>query len=61
MHIRTLIRVSAVLYCLSSLVAWGQGFGVISGTISDPVGASIPSANVTVTEVSTGQDRKSVV
>jgi Carboxypeptidase regulatory-like domain/TonB-dependent Receptor Plug Domain len=60
MRIRTLIRVSAVLYCLSSLVARGQGFGVISGTISDPVGASIPSANVTVTEVSTGQARTAV-
>jgi hypothetical protein len=37
--------------------AWAQGFGTISGDISDPSGASVSTANVTVTEVATGQSR----
>ncbi len=60
MKIQFFIRVSVVLYCLSSIAAWGQGFGTISGTITDPSGASIPQATVTVTEISTGQVRTAV-
>jgi Carboxypeptidase regulatory-like domain len=57
MDIRTLFRVGAALCCLLSFAAWPQDFGVISGTISDPTGASVPDATVTATEASTGQVR----
>jgi hypothetical protein len=33
--------------------AWSQGLSTISGTISDPTGAMIPSAKVTLVEVGT--------
>src|ERR1035441_9757137 len=40
-----------------SAIAWAQGSGTISGTVADPSGALIPSAKITVTEVSTGISR----
>ncbi len=34
-------------------VCWGQGYGSISGTVSDPSGAVVPGAMITATEVGT--------
>jgi len=45
-----------VLSC-GRLYAQGGGNGAITGTISDPTGALIPNATVTVTQQSTGQKR----
>ncbi len=39
---------------LSSVMAWASVGGSISGTVKDPSGSVIPSADVTVREVSTG-------
>src|SRR5215469_18764950 len=53
------------IFCLliSLLVvpsARAQGLGSITGTVTDPVGAVIPNAKVTATEVGTGQSRTAV-
>ena len=37
--------------------AYGQGLATISGRISDPTGAVIPAATITVTETRTGFSR----
>src|ERR1700677_823896 len=60
MSLRILVRISAVAICLLSASAWGQGFGTISGVVTDPSGAAIVGANVTVTETATGQSRMAV-
>jgi len=45
----------AMIFLFCSLVASGQETrSTISGTVTDPAGAAIPGANVTVTEVRTG-------
>jgi hypothetical protein len=55
--LRAVIRVSIMVCGLCSCVAWGQGFGTISGSILDPAGAAIPSTTITITEVATSQSR----
>jgi Carboxypeptidase regulatory-like domain len=60
MSLRTFAPVIAVAVCLLSAPAWGQGFGAISGTVTDPSGAAIVGASVTVTETATGQSRMAV-
>jgi hypothetical protein len=57
MSMRVLLKASVVLYCLSSCAAWAQGFGTISGSVTDPTGAAISGANVMVTELATAQSR----
>src|SRR5215472_18045934 len=54
--IRTCRLVLALTFFLSSVAGMiGQeSRGTISGTVLDPAGAAIPSANVTATEVRTG-------
>ena len=47
--------------CLFDLVvesAHGQGLGSIAGTITDPTGAAIVSAQITVTQIGTGFARE---
>jgi hypothetical protein len=55
------IRDSFVLCLLATLVFWGpvraQGLGSLVGAVTDPAGAVIPNAKVTVTEVGTGFSR----
>ena len=41
----------------SSLCAFGQGAGSIVGTVSDPSGAVVPGATITVTDMGTGAAR----
>ena len=50
--------VFALLLCIIT-PHWGiaQGLGSIGGTVTDPSGAVVPSANVTITEVGTGLSR----
>src|SRR5580700_4404294 len=49
--------VAAVLLGLSGL-AYSQGFGTIVGTVTDPSGALVSGAKVTVTEAGTGASRE---
>jgi hypothetical protein len=55
--VRALVIASAVALGLLPCAAWGQGFGTISGIITDPSGAAIPSVVVTITETETSQSR----
>ena len=45
------------LVLLFSDIVLGQGMGTIGGTVTDPSGAVVPSATITVTEVGTGYSR----
>src|SRR5690242_19367952 len=56
---RTAILILLLLLC-TTVPLLSQGFGTISGTISDPSGAVVPEAKVTATEVATGLVRTSV-
>ena len=47
-----------VFSTLSSNLAHGQGLGSIAGTITDPTGAAIVSARITVTQIGTGFSRE---
>jgi hypothetical protein len=56
------ISVSLGLYCLFAITgtAYAQGFGSIAGNVTDPTGAVIANARVTVTERGTGFARTTV-
>ena len=47
-----------VLLFLCTSGAWAQGFGTIVGTVTDPSGAAVAGASVTVTDPSTGVTRQ---
>ncbi len=47
-----------MLLALSTAPAFGQAFGTISGTVTDPSGAGVPGAKVTATETLTGFSRR---
>ena len=42
------------IFAMCTASAYGQGFGSISGTVTDSTGAAIPNASITVTQVLTG-------
>ena len=44
--------------CVCPGKAFGQGYGTISGTVTDTSGAAIPGADITLTQVGTGLTRK---
>ena len=54
------VRIAAqvVLAILVSGVAFGQGFGTIVGTITDPTGAVVPAAKVRITDEATSSTRE---
>jgi hypothetical protein len=55
----SLIAGLAVLLIASQATTFGQGlYGSLVGTVTDPSGAVVPSAGVTVTNVGTGQIRE---
>jgi hypothetical protein len=56
---RTLGTVLFACLCLS-IAAFGQGYGTINGTVSDPSGAVVAGAQVTITDVATGISRSAV-
>ena len=53
-QIRGIIVFCATLFCVAPVV-FAQGLGTISGTVVDPSGASVASANVILTRVKTGE------
>ena len=56
MKVRVLLL--SCLVCIGSLALKGQGFGTIVGTVTDPSGAFVASAKVTVTNQGTSQSRE---
>lgn len=54
---RAFIRVSLLVFGLLSHAAWGQGYGTINGQVTDPTGAAVAGATVTITNAGTGQTR----
>src|SRR6185369_1524954 len=48
------------LLLLSTLPAFGQTLGEVTGQVADPAGASITGANVTITNVNTNASRAAV-
>ena len=57
MSLKRIVVLFLVLFGMTAAKSWGQGFGTINGTVTDPSGAAIPGATVKVTEVATGQVR----
>ena len=55
MRIRSVANV--IIGLIFTAAAWGQGLSSISGTITDPTGALVPRAKVTVVELGTGLSR----
>src|ERR1035438_6882464 len=45
----------ALLVCLSATLTFSQGIGRIDGTVTDPSGAAVPGAQITVTSSATDQ------
>ena len=48
--------VFSLFFALSTAAGLAQGYGTISGTVTDPSGAVIPSATVTATQVETSRE-----
>jgi hypothetical protein len=55
---RTAIRV--VVFSLAAVLVFGQSGSSLSGVVSDPTGAVIPAATLTLTNVETGGEQKTV-
>ena len=53
----SLLRRALLLFVFCSTFAFGQGFGTIVGTVTDPSGGVIVGASVTVTDPTTGVRR----
>ena len=52
--------VSVVSLCVLSIAGFAQGLGGFVGTVTDPSGAAVASAKVTVTEAGTGFARSTI-
>ncbi|MBS1872719.1 MAG: carboxypeptidase regulatory-like domain-containing protein [Acidobacteria bacterium] len=52
------VRQSIILAIFAGALAFGQGFGTIVGTVTDPTGAAIPAANVKVIDEATSVSRE---
>src|SRR3954449_2000504 len=57
---RGLLLCSAVLAVTWGLPSFGQTFGEVTGRISDPTGAAIPTAQITLTSTATNAVRTTV-
>lgn len=61
-YIRTKLCLLSVLLVLSlgAKIALAQGYGTISGTVTDPSGAVVASASITATQIQTGRETKAI-
>ena len=50
-------RFAALFLALTSCNSWGQAYGTITGTVTDPTGQSIVGARIKVTDSATGRTR----
>ena len=58
-HLQSNVLSTALVFVLLPVLAWAQSFnGSIGGTVKDPSGAVVPSAELTLTSVGTGTERK---
>ena len=60
MQFRALLLSSAMLAATWAIPSFGQTFGEVTGRISDPTGAAIPAAQITLTSVATNAVRTTV-
>jgi hypothetical protein len=51
------LQLIVVLFATTAVAAFGQSSASLSGTVSDPTGAVVPGAHVTVHSLATGADR----
>jgi len=56
-QVRRLLLLSTMFGAISAIPVSGQTFGEITGRISDPTGAAIPAAQITLTSVATNAVR----
>src|SRR4051812_45640396 len=56
---RTSIATLLMALCLCA-VAWGQASSTINGSVTDPTGAIVPGATITLTEIETGLSRTTI-
>jgi Carboxypeptidase regulatory-like domain/TonB dependent receptor len=54
LRFRNCVRVGVLLFVFSALALAQRDLGTVTGTISDPQGAAVPNAKVSVTEDATG-------
>jgi hypothetical protein len=57
-HLAGCIWLACLFLLFSSLALAQRDLGTITGTVSDPSGAVLPGANITITEAATGQSYK---
>src|SRR5581483_682123 len=51
------LQILTVFFAVTAVAAFGQSTASLSGTVSDPTGAAVPSAHVVVHSLATGADR----
>ena len=51
------LQLFVALFAAAAVAAFGQSTASLSGTVTDPTGAAVPNAHVTVHSIATGADR----
>ena len=59
-QVRRLLLLAAMFGAISAIPVNGQTFGEITGRISDPTGAAISAAQITLTSVATNAVRNTI-
>ncbi len=59
-QLKRVLLLAAAFGALASISLFGQTFGEVTGRISDPTGAAIPAAQITLTSVATNAVRNTI-